>query len=222
MEPDILDSTAARLNPTHTALIIIDMQKDFCCDGFASSRAGRPLDAAQSIISTLVEFREAARRAGVLVVHVGFKTYLDHMSDSGPWLAQRRRSTYSSDKIALSGDEGMEFIPELTPENNELTIWKHRYSAFKGTDLDMLLRAHDIKTVVPCGVSTNVCVESTLRDAFELSYYVCLARDACASWDMDLHNATLKTANARFGLVLNVSEIAQVWLAGSKRTTNDR
>lgn len=221
MQPDILDSLAARLDPAHTALIIIDMQKDFCCDGFATSRAGRPLDAAQSIISTLVEFREAARQAGVLVVHVGFKTYLDHMSDSGPWLAQRRRSTYASDKIALSGDEGMEFIPELTPEIDELTIWKHRYSAFKGTDLDMLLRAHDIKTVVPCGVSTNVCVESTLRDAFEHSYYVCLARDACASWDMDLHNATLKTANARFGLVLNVSEIAQVWLAGSKRTAND-
>jgi nicotinamidase-related amidase len=221
MEPDILDSLAARLDPAHTALIIIDMQKDFCCDGFATSRAGRPLDAAQSIISTLVEFREAARQAGVLVVHVGFKTYLDHMSDSGPWLAQRRRSSYASDKIALSGDEGMEFIPELIPEKDELTIWKHRYSAFKGTDLDMLLRAHDIKTVVPCGVSTNVCVESTLRDAFEHSYYVCLAQDACASWDMDLHNATLKTANARFGLVLNVSEIAQVWLAGSKRTAND-
>lgn len=222
MEPDILDSTAARLNPTHTALIIIDMQKDFCCDGFATSRAGRPLDAAQSIIPTLVEFREAARRAGVLVVHVGFKTYLDHMSDSGPWLAQRRRSTYASDKIALTDDEGMEFIPELTPEKNELTIWKHRYSAFKGTDLDMLLRAHEIKTVVPCGVSTNVCVESTLRDAFEHSYYVCLARDACASWDMDLHNATLKTANARFGLVLTVTEITQVWHSGSRRTAVDQ
>ena len=100
MEPEILDSLDARLNPPHTALIIIDMQKDFCCDGFATDKAGRPLDAAKSIIPTLVRFRQAAKDAGVLVVHVGFETYPDHMSDSGPWLTQRRRSTYASDKIA--------------------------------------------------------------------------------------------------------------------------
>jgi len=217
MEPEILTRLESRLDPAHTALIIIDMQKDFCCDGFATSRAGRPLDAAKSIIPTVVQFRKAARAVGVLVVHVGFETYLDHMSDSGPWLGQRRRSTYASDKIALSGDEGMEFIPELAPERGELIVRKHRYSAFKGTDLDLLLRAHEIRTVVPCGVSTNVCVESTLRDAFEHSYYVCVARDACASWDMDLHDATLKTANARFGLVLTVEEITQAWLAGNQR-----
>jgi nicotinamidase-related amidase len=217
MEPEILATLKARLDPAHTVLIIIDMQKDFCCDGFATSRAGRSLDAAKSIIPTLVDFRKAAREAGVLVVHVGFETYLDHMSDSGPWLSQRRRSTYASDKIALTGDEGMEFIEELTPEKDELTVMKHRYSAFKGTDLDMLLRALNIRTVVPCGVSTNVCVESTLRDAFEHSYYVCMAQDACASWDMDLHAATLKTANARFGLVLSVKEITEVWLTGSQR-----
>jgi ureidoacrylate peracid hydrolase len=217
MEPEILATLEARLDPAHTALIIIDMQKDFCCDGFATSRAGRPLDAAKSIIPTLVDFRKAAREAGVLVIHVGFETYLDHMSDSGPWLSQRRRSTYASDKIALTGDEGMDFIPELTPEKGELIVRKHRYSAFKGTDLDMLLRAQNIRTVVPCGVSTNVCVESTLRDAFEHSYYVCMAQDACASWDMDLHAATLKTANARFGLVLTVKEITKVWPTGSQR-----
>ena len=217
MEPEILATLDARLDPAHCALIIIDMQKDFCCDGFATSRAGRPLDAAKSIIPTLVEFRKVAREAGVLVVHAGFETYLDYMSDSGPWLSQRRRSTYASDKIALSGGEGMEFIPELAPEKGELTVRKHRYSAYKGTDLDMLLRAHEIRTVVPCGVSTNVCVESTLRDAFEHSYYVCVPQDACASWDMDLHAATLKTANARFGLVLTVRDITEIWQAGAQQ-----
>lgn len=218
MEPEILDRLEDRLKPEHTALIIIDMQKDFCVDGFATSRAGRPLDAAKSIIPSLVEFRKTARAAGVLVIHVGFETYLDHMSDSGPWLSQRRRSTYASDKIALSGDEGKDFIPELSPEDGELTVWKHRYSAFKGTDLDMLLRARNIKTVIPTGVSTNVCVESTLRDAFEHSFYVCVPSDGCASWDMDLHAATLKTANARFGLVLTIDDITKIWHGGAQRT----
>ena len=211
MEPAIFPSLEQRLNPGHTALIIIDMQKDFCCDGFAASRAGRPLDSARSIIPKLVDFRRAAQEAGLLVIHVGFETYPDNLSDSGPWLAQRRRSVYASDKIALSGSEGKEFIPELTPVAGEIIVWKHRYSAFKGTDLDMLLRARGIRTVVTSGVSTNVCVESTFRDAFEYSYYVCVPRDCCASWNMDLHEATLKTASARFGLVVSSDEIMAAW-----------
>jgi ureidoacrylate peracid hydrolase len=109
----------------------------------------------------------------------------------------------------------MEFIDELKPAAGEFRVMKHRYSAFKGTDFDMLLRAHDIRTVVPTGVSTNVCVESTLRDAFEHTYYVCLPEDGCASWDMELHAATMKTANARFGLVTSVDEIIAIWKAAS-------
>ena len=211
MEPEILESLEQRLNPVHAALIIIDMQKDFCCDGFATSRASRPLDAAKSIIPKLASLRRAAQEVGVLVVHVGFETYLDNLSDSGPWLAQRRRSVYASDKIALSGSEGKEFIPELTPVAGEIVVWKHRYNAFKGTDLDMLLRSRGIRTVVPSGVSTNVCVESTLRDAFENSYSVCVPHDCCASWNMDLHEATLETVDARFGLVVSSDEIMTAW-----------
>lgn len=213
MEPPILQTLEERLEPGHTALAIIDMQKDFCVDGFATSKAGRPLDAVKALIPRLVALRAAAKRAGVLVFHIGFETYPENMSDSGVWLTQRRRATYASDKIALSGTAGMAFIDELRPGDGELAVMKHRYSAFKGTDFDMLLRAHNIRTVVPTGVSTNVCVESTLRDAFEHSYYVCVPEDGCASWDMDLHAATLKTANARFGLVTSVAEIISIWTA---------
>ena len=211
MEPPILKSLEDRVDPRHTALVIIDMQKDFCVDGFATSKAGRPLGAAQSIIPNIENVLAAARASGVLVCHVGFWTFADYESDSGPWLAQRRRSTYASDKIAMAGSEGAEFIDELAPREDEISIRKHRYSAFKGTDFDMLLRAHDIRTVVPTGVSTNVCVESTLRDAFEYSYYVCVPEDGVASWDMELHAATLKTVNARFGLVTKCAEIEAIW-----------
>lgn len=216
MEPPILKTLEERVDPRHTALVIIDMQKDFCVDGFSTSKAGRPLDAAKSIIPRLQNMLAAARASGVLVCHVGFWTFADYESDSGPWLAQRRRATYASDKIALADSEGAEFIDELAPRENEIVIRKHRYSAFKGTDLDMLLRAHDIRSVVPAGVSTNVCVESTLRDAFEYSYYVCVPEDGCASWDMDLHAATLKTVNARFGLVTQCAEIETIWRGAAK------
>ncbi|MBR9651580.1 cysteine hydrolase family protein [Thalassovita aquimarina] len=210
-EPDILSDFADRFAPEHTALLIIDMQKDFCLDGFATSRAGRPLDAARAIIPTLETLLDAARRSGVLVCHVGFWTLEQHLSDTAPWLAQRRRATYASDRIAMEGSEGADFIEPLSPQPGEPVIRKHRYSAFKGTDLDMVLRSRGIRSVVPTGVSTNVCVESTLRDAFETGHYTALPRDACASWDMDLHNATLKTANARFGLVCDSADLIKAW-----------
>jgi len=217
MEPPILQDLAERLEPGRAALIIIDMQKDFCVDGFATSRAGRPLAAAQSIIPRLEGLLAAARAAKALVCHVGFWTLPDHESDSGPWLAQRRRATYASDRIAIAGTEGAEFIDELSPADGELVIRKHRYSAFKGTDLDMMLRAHSIQTVVPTGVSTNVCVESTLRDAFEYNYYVCVPEDGVASWNMDLHASTLTTVDARFGLVTTCAEVMDIWGAGTAR-----
>jgi nicotinamidase-related amidase len=211
MEPQILKTLEDRLNPAHTALLIIDMQNDFCVDGFATSRAGRPLDAAKSIIPRLQKLLAAAREAGVFVCHIGFETLPDNLSDSGPWLSQRRRSTFANDKIAMAGSEGAEFIEALKPRKDEPTIVKRRYSGFKGTDLNMLLRAHDIRTVVPTGVSTNVCIESTLRDAFEYNFYVCIPENGCASWNMDLHAATMETANARFGLVTEVDEIIRIW-----------
>ena len=211
MEPAMLTSPRDLLLPGHTALLIIDMQQDFCLEGFGAHSAGRNLTATQSIIPNLSRLLAAARQSGVLVGHVGFWTLPDHLSDSGPWLAQRRRSTYSSDKLGLAGSEGAKFIEELSPQRGELILHKHRYSAFKGTDLDMLLRAHNIRTVVAVGVSTNVCVESTLREAFELDYYVCVPSDGVASWDMTLHEATLQTIRQRFGWVTTCGEIVECW-----------
>ena len=111
----------------------------------------------------------------------------------------------------MAGSEGAEFIDELKPLKNELIIRKHRYSAFKGTDLDMVLRSRGIKTVITTGVSTNVCVESTLRDAFETGYYVCLPSDATASWNMALHESTIETIRHRFGIVTKTEDIEDIW-----------
>lgn len=210
--PAMLAGIEQRVAPGHTALLLVDMQKDFCVDGMgASRRPGRDLSRTQAIIPRLVRLREAARASGALVVHIGFLTLPDHLSDSGAWLAQRRSAPYASDSFAMAGSEGAQFIDELSPRDGEAQIRKHRYSGFKGTDLDMILRAREIRTCVVTGVSTNVCVESTLRDAFEHGYYVVVPSDGTASWSVELGKATLENVAHRFGLLSSVEEIVALW-----------
>lgn len=215
-EPMMLDSLNERIAPRHTALLIVDMQKDFCVEGMgASRRPGRDLSSTRAIIPKLVKLRQAARDAGALVVHIGFWTLPGHLSDGGPWLSQRRRSPYASDSFAMADSEGAEFISELSPLEGEVAVRKHRYSGFKGTDLDMILRAREIRTCIVSGVSTNVCVESTFRDAFEHGYYVVVPGDATASWSKELAEGSLQNVTHRFGLVATVDEIVQIWRVSS-------
>lgn len=211
MEPEILPDLASRIEPAHCALLIIDMQKDFCSEGFGAHRAGRNLAPVATVIPRIRRLLAGARAAGVTVIHVGFSTEPEHGSDSGPWLAQRRRSTFSAEDLCLTGSEGAEFIDALAPAPGELTVRKRRYSAFTGTDLDLLLRAHGVRSVICSGVSTNACVESTARAAFEHEYYVIVPHDACGSWDSNLHDGTLRNIDHRFGLTSGIDEIIALW-----------
>ena len=217
MEPEILADLAARIDPSHCAMLIIDMQKDFCTAGFKAERAGRDLSMAQAAIPRIARLLEGARAAGALIVHVGFGTEPDHGSGSGPWLAQRRRATFSADDLCLTGTEGAEFVDELAPRRGELSVRKRRYSAFTGTDLDLLLRAQRIRSIICCGVSTNACVETTARAGFELDYYIVVPPDACGSWDRELHEGTLRNINHRFGLTPGIDEVLAVWAGKSTK-----
>jgi ureidoacrylate peracid hydrolase len=209
--PPMLLSMAERFASFRSALLIIDMQNDFCAPGFGAEQLGRDISAARAVIPRICALRQAARNAGALVVHIAFSTLPSHGSDSGSWLAQRRRSTASGDSLCIAGTPGFEFIDELTPENGELVIEKHRYSAFTGTSLDMKLRARHIESLVITGVSTNACVESTARAACELDYYLNVPPDAVGSWDRRLHEATLENINHRFGVTLSTEEITSIW-----------
>ena len=209
--PEILVALNDRLAARHTALLIIDMQKDFCLPGYGAQRAGRDIGAAQAAIPAIATMLAAARKSGVRVAHVGFSTLSGHRSDSGPWLAQRRRSTFSADDLCITGSEGADFVDELAPAPGEWVVPKHRYSAFSGTDLDMLLRSRGIRTIIVTGVSTNACVESTLRAGFELDYYICVPPDCVGSWDRALHDATLANVNHRFGVTVPSADIQAIW-----------
>lgn len=211
--PVVLSTLQEKTHPDRVALVIVDMVNDFVDPrGKTATRANRPLDHARSVIPAMQRLLDGARGAGVQVVHVQHTTLPGHASDSGPWLDARSRATYSVEDICLDGTWGQQIIDELEPAPSETVVRKHRYSGFAGTNLDLVLRSAGRQTVVCCGVSTNACVEATAREAFSLDYYVVLPRDACASWDRDLHEATLRTAAHRYGVVCAVNDLLEIWV----------
>jgi ureidoacrylate peracid hydrolase len=90
-------------------------------------------------------------------------------------------------------------------------VTKHRFDAFLNTDLETILRAHDVKTVVLTGVATNVCVETTARQAFVRDYYVVVVSDATAAYSAEEHDAALRTIDRYFGQVVGVDQLAAIW-----------
>ncbi|MFC1846102.1 cysteine hydrolase family protein, partial [Chloroflexota bacterium] len=114
------------------------------------------------------------------------------------------------DKLLLSGTWGSEIIDELQPEATEIVIEKRRYSAFAGTDLDMTLRTFDIKYLIFTGVTTNVCVESSIRYAHHLEYYPILITDASAASPSSRHEATIDNVKQVFGWVTDCNSIMKI------------
>jgi ureidoacrylate peracid hydrolase len=207
----MMETLGSRITPAHTALLIVDMQKDFCEPGFGAERAGRDLGPANRAIPNIQRLLAGARAAGATVAHVGFWTLPDNGSDSDTWLWKRKSATVSSPDLCIARTEGARFIDALTPQAGELEIHKHRYSAFTATNLDLLLRARDVRTIIVTGVSTNVCVETTFRAGFELGYAVVVPPETCASWNENLHEAALENVRHRFGVTPPVDDILNIW-----------
>jgi ureidoacrylate peracid hydrolase len=115
----------------------------------------------------------------------------------------------------MEGTWGQQIIDELQPAEGEAVVRKYRYGAFVGTNLALVLRSAGVRTAICCGAATNVCVEATAREAFSHEFYVVLPRQACGSWNADLHAATLTTAEARYASVCDVDEILACWSDGA-------
>lgn len=203
-----------KVAPAHTAVLLIDMVNDLVDPaGKAATRAGRPIAHARAAIAPQAALLAAARAAGLTVVYVNHATLPDGVGASGPWLEARGRATYSVEDTCLAGSWGARVVEELAPQPGDIVVEKYRYSGFAGTNLDLVLRSAGIETVVCAGVSTNACVEATAREAFSHDYYVVYARDACASWDESLHEATLATAAHRYATVADVADLARAFVA---------
>lgn len=201
--------SAERFAPEHTALIVVDVQNDFCHPDGVSARKGHDVQAAVEMVPRLGTLVAAARTAGTTVVFI--QTTHDLTVDSEVWNTRGGDvDTPPYDPNCRTGTWGAEFYV-VGPEGDDLVVNKHRYSAFAGTDLDMVLRTAGVRTILLTGVATNVCVESTLRDGLFLDYNVALVEDCSAAYEPHLHEGTVTNVRGMFGAVLHAEEVAEMW-----------
>lgn len=201
--------------PSHSALVVIDMQNDFCAEGGMMHNEGLDLSRVQDVARRLPKLIEAARNAEVLVIFVRniYSTPTNwYLSDS--WLEQadrRRKGSYTEREVCAANSWNGDFYGDIRPLDTEPIVTKHRFSAFHNTDLDTILRANGIKTVVATGVATNVCVETTVRDAFVRDYYVLVVDDATGTYSADEQEYSLRTIDRYFGEVVTQDQLMKLW-----------
>ncbi|MDO8690788.1 MAG: isochorismatase family cysteine hydrolase [Dehalococcoidia bacterium] len=212
MEP-ILSTLGEKVDPRHTALVVVDVQNDFCADGGYFSDMGYDLSMIQQMVPQLGSFIARARGEKVPVVFV--RAIYDRVHVSPAWAEKRLPSRRTGNTLCLSDTWGAELFV-ISPEPGDVIVTKHRYSAFVGTDLDLILRSMGVKTLLISGVATNVCVESTARDGYQLDYYVVFLEDCAASTSLVLHNATLENISRYFGVVTRSEDVLDAWKGLSK------
>jgi ureidoacrylate peracid hydrolase len=196
------------LKPSSTALLVIDVQNDYVHPEGALGLMGADMAPCLDMIPRLERFLDAARDAGLFVVHT--RNWHRPATDSPAWAARVTRSWSLDDRPGRAGSWGAEFY-RVGPRDGEEVISKFRYDAFLGTNLEYLLRARGIETVICTGVTTNVCVESTARAAHMRDFNLVLVSDCCASSEQDLHDATLANIERHFGTVVTSDRVLATW-----------
>ena len=205
------EGLAAWIAPGRTAVLVIDMQVDFAAPQGVLGGYGVDMSVVEPALAAAERLVSEARAAGVPVIFVGLFTTPEH--DSPAWNERmRRRGGDPDNDVALCrvGTLGADFYGPQ-PLEGELVIEKARYSAFLGTDLDARLKALGVDTLVVAGLTTECCVDSTVRDAFSLDYHVFVVADACAAYEADIHAASLKVMELNSAILTETAAVAAAW-----------
>jgi ureidoacrylate peracid hydrolase len=201
---------------TKSAVVVVDMQNAFATKGGLLDIAGGDISNAPQVVRSIKTILDAARRAGVLVVYVQMGYKPDLSNSGGPnspnWHKELAMHLMNcrpelKGKLLTEGTWDFAIVDELKPQPQDIVVLKTRYSGFAGTTLDSQLRTRGIRYLFFTGIATNVCVESTLRDAFFQDYWPILIVDgAMQAGPTSLQEATIFNVENFFGWTIRTDE----------------
>lgn len=196
-------------NADRTALLIVDMQNSFLDAKGSMTRIGMSCERLRPAIDGCVRLVCAARELSIPVIFTRY-VYLPGYADGGLVTSELLPAMRDVDAL-IQGSWDADIIAELAPRTDEIVIDKSRPSSFYGTRLEPALTGLGVTSLVVAGVTTNVCVETTVRDAGQRDYRTTVARDATAEYDDRRHSVALETMGYLFGWVKTVDTIIAAW-----------
>jgi nicotinamidase-related amidase len=219
----VADPQPIELDWPATALLIIDMQRDFMEPGGFGETLGNDVSQLARAIEPIAAVLDAARAAGLLVVHTR-EGHLPDLSDAPPAKIERGAPSLRigdagpMGRILIRGEPGHDIIPELYPLEGEIVIDKPGKGAFYATELGDVLQKYGIENLLVCGVTTEVCVNTTVREANDRGYRCVVLADGCASYFPEFHEMGLKMIKAQGGIFGWVSDSVAVIAAMAPQT----
>ncbi|MAB14442.1 isochorismatase family cysteine hydrolase [Parvibaculum sp.] len=201
----------AWIAPDRTALCVIDIQVDFAAPDGLLAGFGVDMSAVPAAIAKTEGLIATARKAGVPVIFIGLSTSPETDSPSwGEWMRRRHGDPEAESNVCRAGSPGAAFYGPQ-PQPGDRVVLKPKYSAFYGTDFADVLCDAGVDTLVVCGLTTECCVDCTVRDAFHRDYHVFIADDACAAYGADVHAAALQSLELNCAILKKTADIEGAW-----------